>query len=50
MGLEVLAGQLVERHDAEHGRLPHRGLHVVVRLQEEEVIVSDVKKVIDWLS
>ena len=38
VGLEVLAGQLVQRHDAEHRRLPHRGLNVVVRLAREHGI------------
>ena len=38
VGLEVLAGQLVQRHDAEHRRLPHRGLNVVVRLSKEKAI------------
>ena len=31
--LQVLAHELVEGHDAEDGRLAHRGLDVVVRLQ-----------------
>ena len=44
VGLEVLAGQLVQRHDAEHRRLPHGRLHVVVRLKKKRTLCHDEGK------